>query len=263
MEAVLSRLPWAAAFLFLGISAVPAAPGAVTLDEAVKRLEAMTWYSEEYPPFNYQADGKAAGMSVDILMAAFQKIGVDVTPADIEIVPWNRSYNFVRNRPGTALFVMTYSEERERIMKFVGPALPSRVSIIAPRDKGLSIDSPEDLAGLKIGVVREDIGDQLLRAVAPDGATVSKRNTLKALFYLMNSGRVDAVSYSLNVFRHAAREAGEDPNRYVELLVLKEAQLGYAFHNATNPAVLAPLQKALDELKADGTVDRIVARYTD
>jgi len=258
----LTRLPWVAGFLFLTISTVPVASGAVTLDEAARQLEAMTWYSEEYPPFNYEADGEAKGMSVDILMAAFEKIGVDVAPADIKVVPWNRSYNFIQNRPGTALFVMTYSEERERIMKFVGPALPSRVSIIAPKDKGLSINSSADLAGMKIGVVREDIGDQLLRDVAPDGATVSKRNTLKALFYLMNSGRVDAVSYSLNVFRHAAREAGEDPSRYVELLVLREAQLGYAFHNATDPAVLAPLQKALDELKADGTVDRIVARYT-
>ena len=62
---------------------------ALTSKEAARKLEAMTWYTEEYPPYNYKGDdGLPTGMSVDILMAAFKKIGVRLTPGDIKIVPW-------------------------------------------------------------------------------------------------------------------------------------------------------------------------------
>ena len=37
--------------------------------------------------------------------------------------------------------------------------------------------------------------------------------------------------------------------------------MGYAFHKSTDPRVLEPLRKALDELRADGTVDRIYSSY--
>jgi len=257
----LARYPWMAALLCLTMSLSPVSSGAVTLDEAARQLEAMTWYSEDYPPFNYEADGEAAGIAVDILMVAFEKIGVDLKPRDIKIVPWNRGYNFIRNRAGTALFSMTYTPERERIMKFVGPALPSRVSIIALKERKLTVDNPADLEGLTIGVVREDVGDLLLQKIVPANAVISRRNTLKQLLYLLTTGRVDAVSYSINVLNNAVRLTGGTPGAFEELLVLREAQLGYAFHNDTDPAVLAPLQKAVDELKADGTIDKIVARY--
>ncbi len=259
----MAKRAWIAALVSLIMSLAPVASHAVTLDEAARQLEAMTWYSEDYPPYNYEADGKLTGMAVDILMAAFEKVGVDVTPDEINLVPWNRSYSFIQNRPGTALFVMTYTPDREQIMRFVGPALPSRVSIISLKEKAITVKTPADLEGLTIGVVREDIGDILLRQIAPSNVTISKRNTLSQLLYLLRSGRVDAVSYSINVLNHAVKQLGGRPGAFEELLVLKESQLGYAFHIDTDPAVLAPLQQAVDELRADGTIDRIVAGYRD
>lgn len=234
-----------------------------TMEEAAREIEAMDWYTEEYPPYNFTGDdGLPTGIAVDILMAAFKKTGVNLKPGDIKIVPWNRSYKFIQKKPGTALFSMTYTPEREKIMKFVGPSIPSAVSIIAPKNSKIVARNVAELSQLKIGVVRDDIGDQLVRKLAVSDDAIKRKNSTKQLFYLLKSGRVDVVAYAVDVFKNAIKKTGEDPAQYEEIFILKKGQLGYAFHNSTVSEVLAPLQKAIDELRADGTIDKIIAAYS-
>ena len=187
------RSRWRRGLALAYLCLFPLTVSSLTDEEAARQLEAVSWYSEEYPPYNYQVGDEVAGISVDILMAAFERIGANITRRDIKIVPWNRSYKFVQTRPGTALFSMTYTEEREALMKFVGPAVPTTIAVIAPKSSELSIDSAADLGTLKIGVVRDDIGDQLLSDTLGDDSAISRRNSLKALLYLMRTGRIDAV----------------------------------------------------------------------
>ncbi len=201
------------------------------------------------------------GMAVDILLAAFRKLGVGVTAADINIVPWNRSYKYIQKKPGTALFSMTYTPDREKIMKFVGPSIPSVISVIAPKKSNIVAHTASDLSQLNIGVVRDDIGDQLVRNLAVSNDAIKRKNSTKQLFYLLKSGRVDVVAYAVDVFKNAIKKTGEDPNQYEEIFILKKGQLGYAFHNSTDANALAHLQKAIDELRTDGTIDKIIAEY--
>jgi len=255
------KLPFFAILWVVFLLPVSAKADSMSVNAAAQRLSKMVWYSEEYPPYNFKKDGVAAGMSVDILMAAFRRVGVKVTPKDIRIVPWNRSYKYIQKKPGTALFSMTYTPERRKIMKFVGPAVSVRVSIIAPKKADLGKITADSLSEFDIGVVRDDIGDQLIRKFPLSSESIHRKNSLKQLFYLLRSGRVDVVAYAADVFSHAVRNAGDDPADYVELMVLKEGKMGYAFHNSTDPDVLAPLQKAVDELWADGTIAKIISAY--
>ena len=231
-------------------------------EEAAKKLESIKWYSEEYPPYNFKkADGTNTGMAVDILMAAFRKIGVGLTPKDINIMPWNRSYKFIQRKPKTALFSMTYTPERQQIMKFVGPSVPSNISIISAKKNRLTGIKAAELGKLKIGVVRDDIGDQLIRKYALSDDVIMRKNSLKQVLHLLNTGRVDAVAYAVDVFKWATKKSGGDPGSYEEILVLKKGQLGYAFHKSTDQEILIPLQKAIDQLRADGTIKRIINKY--
>ena len=52
---------------------------AATQEEAAKKLEEMSWYTEEYPPYNFASeDGTPTGITVDILLAAFKKMNVKI-----------------------------------------------------------------------------------------------------------------------------------------------------------------------------------------
>lgn len=217
-------------FIFiLSLAAVTSTPtSALTPEEAARKLEAMTWYTEEYPPYNYKGDdGLPTGIAVDILMAAFKKIGVGLTLEDIKIVPWNRSYKFIQTKPKTALFSMTYTPERIAIMKFVGPVAPINISVIAPKKKRMGTLTAKDLGRLKLGVVRDDIGDQLLRKLALSSDVLQRKNSLTQLLFLLRTGRVEAIAYSVDVFKYAMKQAGHDPNLYEEVMVLNKGRSGY------------------------------------
>ena len=249
-------------FVCVGVLFAASPLYALTDEQAARQLEAMDWYSEEYPPFNYMGkDGVPAGMAVDILLAALKKIGANIAPEDFKIVPWNESYKRVQRNPGTVLFSTTYTPERQRMMKFVGPSIPVRVSIIVPKSKNIIVKDVADLSALRIGVVRDDIGDQLIRKFALSDESIAKKDTLKQLSHYFARGRVGAIAYATSVFSYSVKNSGQDPTQYEEALVLKEGHLGYAFHNSTSPEVLAPLQRAIDGLRADGTIDQIIARY--
>ncbi len=121
----------------------------------------------------------------------------------------------------------------------------------------------EDLGRLKLGVVRDDIGDQLLRKFALSNDAIQRKNSLTQLLFLFRTGRVDAIAYSVGVFKHAMKRSGQNPDLYEEVLVLKQGWMGYAFHHSTEPEALVPLQEAIDELHADGTIKKIIDRYGD
>jgi polar amino acid transport system substrate-binding protein len=254
---LLSLLLWTGLqFASLPLSAMPDA-------EVIRQLESFDWISEEYPPYNFRGeDDVVTGMAVDILMAGLKKVGATVPAKNIKILPWKEGYKRVQRKAGTVLFSTTYTPERQQVMKFVGPSVPIRVSIIAPKSKKLAVKDPSDLSPLKIGVVRDDIGDQLVRKFALSDDNIAKKDTLKQLSYFFQRGRVDVIAYVPGVYSHYLKNSDLDPNEFEEVYLLKEGHVGYAFHNSTAPEVLAKLQAAIDELRSDGTIDEIIAKYT-
>ena len=190
-----------------------------------------------------------------------QRLGAKLRPEDIKIIPWNRSYKFIQRKPNTALFAMTYTKERQKIMKFVGPAAPSNVAIIAPVAKARKINFKSILKSQRIGVVRDDIGDQLLRRLAVSEEVIVRKNSLKQLLYLLKAERLDAVAYAASVFKFAVKRAGGRASSYRNVYTLQNAQVGYAFHKSTDDAVLSYLQKAIDDLRERGVVETIINKY--
>ena len=141
------------------------------------------------------------------MIEVFKKVGVQLTREDLKVLPWARSYyEKLLDTPGTALFSMTYTEERLKNFQFVGPIIPTQVLIIAPVAKHLKVADAADLKALKIGVIRDDIGDQLVRAF----------------------GAEDIAKYQFIL-------AGMDPKEHESVHVLQKSYMGHAFHKSTDP----------------------------
>ena len=86
-------------------------------------LEDISWYTEEYPPYNYVENGNAKGIAVDLLLAVWKKMGLNKTVKDIKVVPWARGVKMIKTKPGTCLFSTTLTSERKDVLgwKFVYP----------------------------------------------------------------------------------------------------------------------------------------------
>ena len=185
---------------------------AQTPDEVRQQLEKIDWLTEDYPPFNYvdPSDNQLKGITVDILMEMFERAGVGLTRSDLKVLPWARSYSQLLNEPGTALFSTTYTIERLQHFKFVGPIVPTRVSLIASKSKGLKIGSVEDMRGLKIGTIRDDIGDQLIRALDLGGDAVQSKHSPSGMMQMLGKGRLDAIAYAEDIAHYQLKLAGLD-----------------------------------------------------
>ena len=242
---------------------LPGSAAAQSSDEVVGLIEGVEWMTEEYPPFNYvdPADGQLKGITVDVLMEMFGLIGARIEREDLAVLPWARSYNRLLKEPGTALFSTTYTEERLKLFQFVGPIIPTRVSVIAARQRGVKVDSVQDLNQLRIGVVRDDVGEQLLRTLGVADGAIKYSNYGGNMVRKLDKGRLDAISYAEDIASYQFKLAGIKPGKYETVLVLRDSHMGYAFHQSTDQRVLDTLQAALEELRAEGTVERIYRQY--
>jgi len=228
-----------------------------------KAIENINWITEEYPPFNYSdpETGELTGAAVDVLAVIFAKLGINKPIKDIKVYPWARGYHMVLNVPGTALFSTTYTHDRLQKMKFAGPVIPNIVAVIARKSEQFNIASVDDLNRLKISVVRDDIGEQLLIAAGVEATAIDQLNSGLSMVKKLASGRVDAVAYAYAVTQSLFSQAGIDPDEFEIIHVLKQSGMGYAFHDSTDPRILEPIRKAIDELTVSGELAEILVKY--
>ena len=253
------KIPIAIAIVLLSTTALGQTP-----EEAIREIESMSWMTEQYPPFNFLDEkGVLKGITVEILHEIFRKLGIDKSAVTLTVLPWPRSYKYLLEKPGTALFSTTYTVERLQHFKFVGPIIPTQVSLIAPKNKNLDIKSVADMNRIRIGAIRDDIGHQLLRTLGVSEDSIILINSPESMVRMLDSARVDAIAYAEDIAKYQIRLANFDLKHYGTVYVLQKSHMGYAFHKATDPRVLEPLRKALDELRADGTVDRIYSKYVE
>lgn len=241
----------------LGSAVAPPAAVAQTVDDLVL----MT---ENYPPFNFEKDGKLQGIAIDLMVLMLNKVGSRQTREDIRLLPWARGYRLTLNQKNTSLFATTRTPEREELFKWVGPITTTTIGLTARKDKGIKVSSVADLENYHVGVVHSDIGEQLLVNAGIDlkkldrvGGTDATSTSITKL----NKGRIDIWSYETNVARWEIKAAGLNADEYEVVYVLKEAELYFAFHQDTPDGPLQQLQRALDALKAEGTYQAIVDGY--
>ncbi len=224
-------------------------------------LSDITWMTEEYAPYNYTENGTLKGIAVDILVAVWQKTGVKNTIGDIKVYPWARGYKLVQDKPGSCLFSMTVTEPRKELFAFVGPLAGSDIGVIALKKNGYKINSTEDLKALKIGAVREDVGEQLLISAGIGQDKIDQANSAETLVKKLDAGRTDAIAYGFDTARYNMKQLGIDSSQYETVFMLKQGEMGFAFHKQTDPAIINTMQKALNELIADGTIAGILKKY--
>jgi len=234
-------------------------------------LEDITWYTEEYPPYNFVKDGKLQGITVDLLLEVWKKVGLNKTINDIKVVPWARGVKMIKTKPGTCLFGTTLTSERKDVLgwKFVYP-IPlvndePENHVIARKGKNISFNSIEDLKTYKgkYGVVRGDVGEGLLIGAGVNPAKLDKTANPESLVKKLEKGRYDLISYSFTTASKKMKEYGIDPSKFEIVFAFPPKPMGYAFYHSTDHAILQQMQKALDALHSDGTAERIRLKYVE
>ncbi len=228
---------------------------------AAGELDGISYMTEEFPPLNFEKDGKITGIAVDLLDAVLKKAGASGSAADVQLLPWANGYKKVQEVPDTCLFSMTRTEARENMFKWAGPIIVSRIAVIAKKGSNVVIGSPADLSKYTYGVIREDVGMQMLQAAGVPESNLDITSNNDANIKKLDAGRINAWAYVEATAMALLKQAGLNPSDFETVYVLQESPLCYAFNKNTADSKVEAFQKALDAVKAEGEADRIIERY--
>lgn len=210
-------------------------------------LAGYTWLTEEYYPFNYSENGVMKGVSVDLLRMVWAELGTPEQP--VESMPWARAYERLQHESATVLFCMARTAEREHAFLWAGPIASVRFVLIARKKRHIRLDTLDDLKGLAVGTLREDVSDTLLagyQRVASIQPVARMRQNISKLM----TDRLDLVAYEEGCWRKITAREGLDPDDFETVYVLRETPVYFAFHPDTPPGLVAAFQGALDRVKA-------------
>ena len=148
---------------------------------------------------------------------------------------------------------VTVTDERKAVMDFSDSYATGIQSIIVP--EGSDIASPDDLAGKKIGTQRGTTGYIYCTDDFGEDAVVAYDSGLTAV-QALNNGQVDAV-----VIDNAPAKEYVAANPGLKVLETSYAEEDYAIGMAKSSPLEDAINSALEELKADGTLQAIVDKY--
>ena len=227
-----------------------AAAGELTTVEAGKLTRAT---NATFPPYEMTTDsGDIEGIDVDTAKAIAEKLGLELQIDDMDFDAALLSVQ--QGKADIAMAGITVTDERKAVMAFSDSYATGIQSIIVP--EGSDIASPDDLAGKKIGTQRGTTGYIYCSDDFGDDAVVAYDNGLTAV-QALNNGQVDAV-----VIDNAPAKEYVAANPGLKVLETSYAEEDYAIGmSKDNTALVEAVNAALEELKADGTLQSIVDKY--
>ena len=205
-----------------------------------------------FPPYEMTTDsGDIEGIDVDTAKAIAEKLGLELQVDDMEFDAALLSVQ--QGKADIAMAGITVTDERKAVMAFSDSYATGIQSIIVP--EGSDIASPDDLAGKKIGTQRGTTGYIYCTDDFGEDSVVAYDNGLTAV-QALNNGQVDAV-----VIDNAPAKEYVAANPGLKVLETSYAEEDYAIGMAKGSSLEAAVNAALEELKADGTLQAIVDKY--
>jgi polar amino acid transport system substrate-binding protein len=218
---------------------------------------ALKIYTENSPPGSYLQSGQPAGFAVDLVREILRRLK---RPDTITVVPWSRGYTLARSLPNVALFATTRLDQREKQFHWVGPLYSQTWAFYSRKGSGLQVSSLEEARGVgRIGTYRKDAKEQYLAAQGFKNLVSANRNVSNIKHLL--DGSLDLwVSSDFNM-PYQVRQAGFSPETFEQVFAFHKVDNYIAFSRGTSLAVIRDWQRCLEEIKKDGTYQRIARRH--
>jgi polar amino acid transport system substrate-binding protein len=157
-----------------------------------------------------------------------------------------------------------YSDARNEYLDYSEPYLESRIRFVKKKGKDITYDSLADLKGVMVGTVEDYAYDEAF-SQSRDIIKIPERNLIQNLLKL-TQGRIDltlddelVLQYEINRYM---------PNTMSELeflpkpLAVRGIHIGVSRENPDHAKIVAAFNKAIQDMKKDGSFDTIVATHS-
>ena len=252
----------ALALAILMIAAVMTGCGSKDAKSDLKTVEAgklIMATNAAFPPYEFIEGNEIVGIDAEIAGAIAEKLGLELQIDDMEFDSIVESVK--GGKADIGLAGMTVTPERQEVINFTASYATGVQVVIVTEDS--AITSVDDLfaegASHVIGVQRNTTGDLYTTWDLEDAglATVDRYSKGADAVQALLTGKVDCV-----VIDNEPAKAFVEANEGLKILDTAYAVEDYAAAMSKDNAELyEAVNKALEELIADGTVASIVSKY--
>lgn len=205
-----------------------------------------------FPPYEYYDGQDVIGIDADIAKAIADKMGLELKIEDMEFDSIITAVS--TGKADLGLAGMTVTPDRQKNVDFSDTYANGVQVIIVKEDSAIA--KPDDLKGKKIGVQLSTTGD--LTATDEFGKdSVVQYNKGNDAVMALTQGQVDAV-----IIDNEPAKSYVAANKGLKILDTEFLNEDYAACiSKDNAGLTKAVNKALAELKADGTLQKIVDKY--
>ena len=210
-----------------------------------------------FPPYEYHEGDKIVGIDAEIAKAVADKLGLELVIEDVEFDSIIAGVQAGKYDIGCA--GMTVTEDRLKSVNFSTSYATGIQSIIVK--EGSPIKTIDDLlkGNYKVGVQSGTTGD-IYMSDSERGVGENRIDRFKSgndAVIALKAGKVDAVCID-----NEPAKAYVAANSGLVILETPYTEEKYAIAiSKNNEALLAAINKALDELTKDGTIAKIIEKY--
>ncbi|MGL4223656.1 MAG: substrate-binding periplasmic protein [Vibrio sp.] len=212
-------------------------------------LESLTYYTENYPPMNFAQGDKPAGIAVELLQQAAVAMHTQISAEQILVQPWPRSYRTSLLKSDGVLFSTTRTAHRENLFNWVGPIADIKVAVLARKSSQIKVNDPMELGQYRIGVLRDDIGEQQLLQLGVPRESMVEGTSVSALAEQLLKKRIDLLAYDERTAFWWMSQKNYPLEEFETVYILMQGSLYYAFNKNIEQSVLDDLQKGIELIK--------------
>ncbi|RAZ57135.1 basic amino acid ABC transporter substrate-binding protein [Campylobacter hyointestinalis] len=208
-----------------------------------------------YPPFEFiDEQNKIAGFDIDLIDALSKKVGFEYKIVNMSfdgLIPALKA-----GKIDAVAAAMSATPERIKAVSFTKPYYTTENLFIKQAKNG-DLTSKQNLEGKKIAVQLGTVQEIAARTIK--GVKVMANEDIFAAIMALKNGKVDAVLVDSSI-GYGYLNKNKD---LAEFLKEPDGSEGFsiAFDKDKHTDLIAKINKAVEELKNDGTYDKLLEKY--
>lgn len=212
-----------------------------------------------FSPFEFQdADGNIVGIDMDILAAIAEDQGFTY---DLQYVGWDAAIAACQAGQANGMIAgaSITDARKESGWIFSNGYYDATQGMAVASDS--AITGFADLNGKKVAVKNGTMSNQYAESIKNEyGFEVVTFSTSPDMYQAVMGGQVDACLDDTPILKYNIK-IGELDMKYVDGTENEPAQYGFAIFDAANQELVDKFNAGLENIKANGTYDEIIAKY--
>ena len=230
------------------------------------RTKLIVGFDAEYPPYGYMDDsGEYVGFDLDLAQEVCDRNGWELVKQPID---WDSKDMELNSGSIDCIWNGFTITGREEDYTWSEPYVDNSIVVVVSAD--YDIQTLDDLAGKVVATQAdssalaaltddsEDNADNL--ALAASFADLQQVSDYNSAFMNLESGAVDAIAVDIGVAKYQVGSRGDAFRMLDDAISTEQYAVGFKLGNTD---LRDTVQNTLDEMAADGTVDKIAQNYAD